>query len=164
MLSGTSCDDVTDYVIASKKSLLEKVSKLDKNSFDIMSLSTMPQFRTIRRIVGKTNFCAVDCQEFEDSIGSCGDFRPDGIGRHYQIPLAALYNENFPNFFLPRAELFPRLKATAGKLCELSRSVHLPVKRQEKPRYQYRAEFIFKNTPRERKTFSPSGQNHIRII
>ena len=64
-----------------------------------MTIPTMPQFRTIRRIVGKTDFNAVDGQKFEDSIGECGDFRPDGAGKHYQIPFGALYNEKFPNMF-----------------------------------------------------------------
>ena len=62
-----------------------------------MTLPTMPQFRTIRRIVGKTDFNAIDGETFVDAIGNCGDFRPSGIGNHYQIPLGALYNEKFPN-------------------------------------------------------------------
>ena len=68
-----------------------------KGNFDIMTLPTMPQFRTIRRIVGKTDFNAIDGETYSDSIGNCGDFRPDGIGKHYQIPFGALYNESFPN-------------------------------------------------------------------
>lgn len=98
-LTGVTCDDITDYMISGKLSLLKKVSKINKNSFDVMSIPTMPQFRTIRRIVGKTDFNAVDGQTFADSIGECGDFRPNGKGKHYQIPFGALYNENFPNMF-----------------------------------------------------------------
>lgn len=62
-----------------------------------MTLPFMPQFRTIRRIIGKTDFNAIDGLEFENSIGNCGDFRPNGVGKHYQIPFSSLYNENFPN-------------------------------------------------------------------
>lgn len=98
-LTGVTCEDITDYMISGKLSLLERISKRDKNSFDVMSIPTMPQFRTIRRIVGKTDFNAVDGQTFADSIGDCGDFRPNGKGKHYQIPFGALYNENFPNMF-----------------------------------------------------------------
>lgn len=98
-LTGVTCEDITDYMISGKMSLLERISKRDKNSFDVMSIPTMPQFRTIRRIVGKTDFNAVDGLKFEDSIGDCGDFRPNGAGKHYQIPFGALYNENFPNMF-----------------------------------------------------------------
>lgn len=97
LLTGVSCEDITDYVIAGKKNLLTRFSERDKNTFDVMTLPTMPQFRTIRRIVGKTDFNAIDGETYSDSIGNCGDFRPDGIGKHYQIPFGALYNESFPN-------------------------------------------------------------------
>lgn len=97
LLKGGSAEDITDYVITGKSRLLSKLKKLDKNSFDIMALPTMPQFRTIRRIVGKTDFNAIDGERFSDSIGTSSDFRPKGIGNRYEIPAGALYNENFPN-------------------------------------------------------------------
>ncbi len=96
-LKGDTADDITDYVISGKLKLLSRISKMDKNSYDVMSIPTMPQFRTIRRIVGKADFNAVDGEEFADSIGNCGDFRPFGKGKHYQIPKGALYNPEFPN-------------------------------------------------------------------
>ncbi len=96
-LKGTSADDVTEYMLYGKKKLLKRLKNKDKDSFDIMTLPDMPQYRTIRRIVGKTDFCAVDGQRFEDSIGDCGDFRAKGIGNHYQLPFSALYNPGFPN-------------------------------------------------------------------
>ena len=34
---------------------------------------------------------------YADSIGECGDFRPNGADKQYQIPFGALYNENFDN-------------------------------------------------------------------
>ncbi|MBE7060591.1 MAG: FAD-dependent oxidoreductase [Ruminococcaceae bacterium] len=97
MLKGVTGDDVTEYILIGKKRMFDYVKTLDKNSFDIMTLPTMPQFRTIRRIIGKCDFNAIDGETFADSIGSCGDFRPKGIGKHYQIPFGALYNEAFPN-------------------------------------------------------------------
>ncbi|MBQ2615051.1 MAG: FAD-dependent oxidoreductase [Clostridia bacterium] len=97
LLTGVSCEDITDYVIAGKKNLLQKFSQRDKNTFDVMTLPTMPQFRTIRRIVGKTDFRGIDGETFADSIGNCGDFRAGGEGKHYQIPFGSLYNESFPN-------------------------------------------------------------------
>ena len=97
MLTGGSAEDITDYIIAGKAGLLNRVRNLDKNSYDVMTLPTMPQFRTIRRIIGKTDFNAIDGEKYEDSIGNCGDFRPNGAGKHYQIPAGALYNENFHN-------------------------------------------------------------------
>lgn len=96
-VAGITGDEVTDYVMYGKRCMLEKLKKKDKNQFDIMTLPDMPQLRTIRRIKGETDFNAVDGQTFEDSIGACGDFRPKGIGNHYQIPYGALYNKEFPN-------------------------------------------------------------------
>lgn len=96
-LKGTTAEDITEYVIAGKRSLLGKLKEKDKNSYDIMTLPFMPQFRTIRHIVGKTDFTAEDGLAYSDAIGSCGDFRPNGAGKHYQIPFGALYNENFDN-------------------------------------------------------------------
>ncbi len=97
MLTGETAEEITTYMTEGKKSLLHRVENMDKNSFDVMTLPFMPQFRTIRRIIGKTDFNAIDGETYTDSIGNCGDFRPDGAGKHYQIPFGALYNENFPN-------------------------------------------------------------------
>ena len=97
MLTGVKADDVNAYIISGKAAMLEKIKAMDKNSFDIMTLPTMPQFRTIRRIVGECDFCAEDKKQFEDSIGSCGDFRPGGEGKHYNVPYSSLYNKDFDN-------------------------------------------------------------------
>lgn len=96
-LKGTSADDVTDYLVYGKKNALERIKNEEKDSFDIMTIPDMAQFRTIRRIIGKTDFNAVDGEVFDDSIGNSGDFRPKGIGNHYQIPFGALYNADFLN-------------------------------------------------------------------
>ncbi|MDP4132454.1 MAG: FAD-dependent oxidoreductase, partial [Bacillota bacterium] len=60
-------------------------------------LPTMPQFRTIRRIIGDFDFKAINGEKYEDTIGSCGDFRPEGIGNIYNVPFSSLYNSNFDN-------------------------------------------------------------------
>jgi len=99
MLKGVTGEDITDYIVTGKRRMLEYIKTLDKNSFDIMTLPTMPQLRTIRRIIGKCDFNAVDGETYADSIGTCGDFRPQNIGKHYEIPAGALYNEKFPNLF-----------------------------------------------------------------
>lgn len=96
-ISGTDADEITEFVVTGKKRLLDQIMQYEKNNFDVMTLPSMPQFRTVRRIVGNTDFCAVDGQTFSDSIGACGDFRPKGIGNHYQIPFGALWNCAFPN-------------------------------------------------------------------
>lgn len=96
-VSGTTADEITDYVITGKRRMLDKVAELDKNSFDIMTIPTMAQLRTVRRIVGNVDFRAIDGERFADSIGKCGDFRPTGIGNHYEVPLGSLWNKDFPN-------------------------------------------------------------------
>ena len=96
-VAGITGDEVTDYVLYGKKCMLEKLKENERESFDVMTLPDMPQLRTIRRIKGETDFTATDGQVFNDSIGSCGDFRPNGIGNHYQIPFGALYNKQYPN-------------------------------------------------------------------
>lgn len=92
-----SADDITEFMLNGKLRLLERLKKKDRNSFDIMTMPSIPQLRTIRRIVGAKDFNATDGMEFKDSIGSCGDFRPSGVGKHYQIPYGALYNPEFDN-------------------------------------------------------------------
>ena len=97
MLKGETADDVTQYMITGKMMFYEKFKDLPKDTFDIMTLPTMPQYRTIRRIVGAVDFDGVDGKKYEDSIGDCGDFRNKNIGKHYQIPYGALYNPEFDN-------------------------------------------------------------------
>ncbi len=96
-VTGTSAEDITEFLLIGKKRMLDRISKMDQNSFDLMMIPSMPQYRTIRRIVGNTDFCAIDGETFEDSIGTCGDFRKLHIGKHYQISFGSLWNRNFPN-------------------------------------------------------------------
>lgn len=96
-ISGTNTDDITEYMLTGKACLLKKIKSMDKDSFDIMTLPFMPQLRTIRRLQGAADFNGVDGETYDDAIGNCGDFRPDGAGKHYQIPFGALYNKDFPN-------------------------------------------------------------------
>ena len=97
ILTDITAEKITQYMVSGKLGMLEKIEQWDKNSFDIMAIPAMPQYRTIRRIVGKTDFNGIDGETFEDYIGNCGDFRAGGEGKHYQVPFGALYNENFSN-------------------------------------------------------------------
>lgn len=100
LLEGTTAEEQNAYVIEGKKRLFDYITqRKDKNAYDIMALPTMPQLRTIRRIVGDCDFEAIDGKKYEHAIGSCGDFRPTGIGKIYEIPEGALYNSKIPNMF-----------------------------------------------------------------
>lgn len=96
-LQQDSAEEVTDYLLTGKRRLLERCRNNPKGSYDIMTLPTMPQYRTIRHIIGEKEFRAEVDAVFEDCIGLCSDFRPDGRGKIYQMPFGALYNKAFPN-------------------------------------------------------------------
>lgn len=96
-LRGDSADAQTAYLLYGKAAMLNRVSKMDRQGYDIMTLPAMAQYRTIRRIVGAEDFCAVDGEICADSIGACGDFRPKGKGKHYTVPYGALYHADFDN-------------------------------------------------------------------
>lgn len=96
-ISGTTSEEITDFVLTGRKMLFDKIKDQDRKTRDVTMLPSMPQFRTIRRIVGESEFKAIDGESFSNSIGSCGDFRPDGAGKHYQIPFTALYNKKIDN-------------------------------------------------------------------
>lgn len=94
----TSADDVTDYMVWGGKRILERLKCEDKESRDVMTIPTMPQFRKIRRIVGEYEF---DGSEegviFKNTVGNFGDFRKSG--RHFQLPYTTLYNKRVGNLF-----------------------------------------------------------------
>ena len=96
-LQGVSADEQTEYLLYGKSGMLDIVAQKDRESYDIMTLPAMAQYRTIRRIIGAEDFCAVDGQVCADPIGICGDFRPRNKGKHYYLPYGALYNPNFVN-------------------------------------------------------------------
>ena len=96
-LRGDCADAQTAYLLYGKSAMLDRVSKMDRQTYDIMTLPAMAQYRTIRRIVGAEDFCAVDGEICSDSIGVCGDFRPKGKGKHYTVPYGALYHPDFDN-------------------------------------------------------------------
>lgn len=95
-VSGVSADDVTDFMLAGKRRMLEKLKQKDRFWGDLMALPFMPQFRTVRHIVGEYVFTGEeDDVKFEDAVGSFGDFRKPG--RHFQIPYRCLWHKDFDN-------------------------------------------------------------------
>ena len=96
-VSGVTAKEITDFVLEGRNRFFNKIKDGDPNSRDVSMIPFMPQFRTIRRIVGEEDFCAIDGQKFDSSIGSCGDFRSNHKGKHYHVPFTAQYNRNFPN-------------------------------------------------------------------
>ncbi|MBQ8804021.1 MAG: FAD-dependent oxidoreductase [Tyzzerella sp.] len=93
-----TADDVTEYMLWGGKKVLERLKTEDKESRDILTLPSMPQFRKIRRIIGETEFDGnEDGVHIENSVGSFGDFRKRG--RHFELPYTTLYNRKVGNLF-----------------------------------------------------------------
>ena len=101
MYNGTDAEEVTEFLLKTRRATFDKIKDEDRNSRDISRLPMMPTFRTIRRIVGEYEFSGNDENvRFEDSVGSCGDFRqkgPDCRPKHFHIPYSCMYNKNFDN-------------------------------------------------------------------
>ena len=96
LFRGDSAEEITEFVLAGKEMMWKRYENTEATEREIMTLPEMPQFRTIRHIVGKSTFMGTeDGVTCADSIGAIGDFRV--CGTHYTIPYATLYHPDFPN-------------------------------------------------------------------
>ena len=91
-IAGVTAEEITDFVLTGRKMLFRQLQTEDREARDVSALPTMPQLRTIRKIVGAREFKAADREICPDSVGSCGDFRPAGWGKRYHIPYRSLYS------------------------------------------------------------------------
>ena len=93
---GDSAEEITEFVLHGKDLMWKKYEGSDPSTREIMTLPEMPQFRTIRHIVGGAVFegteNGIPC---DHSIGAIGDFRRSGT--HYAIPYETLYHPDYPN-------------------------------------------------------------------
>ena len=96
-VAGVTSEEITKFVLTGRKMLFDQIKDQERNDRDISMLPFMPQFRTIRHMVGEYDFQAVDREYFEDTIGSCGDFRKIHKGKHYHVPFRSLYSAKCPN-------------------------------------------------------------------
>lgn len=94
---GVSSEDITDFVIEGHKAILSEIRRTENSEREVLTLPTMPQFRTLRRIVGKKVFYGVSDEKTEDCIGHCGDWRKANC--RYSIPYGSLYHPDFPNLW-----------------------------------------------------------------
>ncbi len=118
MHHGLTSEEITEFVLTGRRMLFDEIKVQDKDSRDITMLPFMPQYRKIRHIVGEYDFKAIDGEKFENSIGSCGDFRSGGKGKHYHIPFTSLYNKNFSNMLAAG-----RIISASGDGWEVSRVI-----------------------------------------
>ena len=93
---GDSAEEITEYLLAGKQRMLQKYEGTDARDREILTIPSMPQFRTIRHIVGKAPFQGKQKPNgIPDSIGTVGDFRQ--AGPEYEVPFSCLYHPDFDN-------------------------------------------------------------------
>lgn len=95
--TGVTAEDITEFVLNGRAAVLDEISKIPNEDREVMSISTMPHYRTIRRIVGAETFTGSKDEKFDDIIGECGDWRVRG--KRYKLPYGMLYNPNFKNLW-----------------------------------------------------------------
>lgn len=89
LYSGTTSQEVTDYIIQNQLMLLNRMKYDDRFSRDIVSLPAIPQLRETRRIQGAYTLSEMDKYiHFDDSIGAVCDF--DHTDVLYEIPYRCL--------------------------------------------------------------------------
>lgn len=94
--SGTTAEDVTEFLLASRSLVRQSLADKDKNNHALLALPGMAQFRTTRHIVGQYELTAEDVfATFADSVGCVGDWRQRGPV--YEIPYRTLINATHPN-------------------------------------------------------------------
>lgn len=94
--SGTTVEEVSDYLIRNQLLFLDKIKKTERKERDIAMLPMMPQFRTTCRIDGDYTLTTDDVyKHFDDSVCAVNDF--DKRDFLYEIPLRALTRKGFDN-------------------------------------------------------------------
>ena len=97
-VSGTTAEEVTDFVLTGRKGLLQKCMEDAPLSRDISLLPSMPQFRKTRRLCGAYTLTEQDkSAHFADSIGCVCDFAHPG--ELYELPYRILYHPQYSNLF-----------------------------------------------------------------
>ncbi len=95
-VAGTTNEEVTNFLLDGRKALLDKLRSDDRTQRDVVSLPSMAQLRTIRRLCGAATLRESDCCErHEDSVALACDFeRP---GDWYEIPWGCLFSDKIDN-------------------------------------------------------------------
>lgn len=93
---GTTGEEITEYILRNQMDLIENIRNQDPDSRDIVTLPTMPQFRTTRHLKGLYTLKTDDAyRHFDDSVCLINDFdRRDYL---YEVPLRCLIAENVKN-------------------------------------------------------------------
>lgn len=96
--SGTDADDVTDFVLETRKMLKKELAEMKKKNKEIdpLFMTSIPAMRMTRRLKGKIELDEIHNKKyFDDCVGMTGDWRKKGPV--YYIPLKALAGVNTGN-------------------------------------------------------------------
>jgi len=94
--SGTTVEDVTEYMLMNQMEMLGKLKQDERNSREVMRIPFMPQFRTTCRMDGDYTLTEEDCfRHHDDSICACNDF--SRRGPLYEVPFGCIVRRDFPN-------------------------------------------------------------------
>lgn len=94
--TGTSVEDVTDFIVKNHLEMLSKIKDDNRMERDIVMLPQMAQYRTTRTLVGDSVFSVEDAYKHSDtSIGAICDFdRRDYL---YEVPYGTLVKTGYDN-------------------------------------------------------------------
>lgn len=94
--SGTTVEDVSDYLIRNQMLMLDSIKEQERFSRDIAMLPMMPQFRTTCHIDGDYTLTTDDIyKHFDDSVCAINDF--DHRDVLMEVPLRCLTRKGFDN-------------------------------------------------------------------
>lgn len=117
LLHGTNAEEVNEFVKLSRRSALEFLKRNQRPDYTMISVPTIPAFRTTRRIVGRYELKPDDVhRHFEDSIGCTGDWRRPGPV--FEIPYRSLTDERITNILA-----VGRIIASSGDAWEVTRVI-----------------------------------------
>lgn len=96
LFGGTDAPGISRFLILNQRLLLDKIRDEDRLSREIVTLPTMAQFRTTRRIDGDYTLLESDAyRHFDDSVGAICDFdRRDFL---YEIPFRSMVRSGYDN-------------------------------------------------------------------
>ena len=94
--SGTTVEEVTDYLVTNQLLMLKNLKDSDRNSREVTHFPLMPQFRTTCRLDGDYTFSIKDAyRHFDDSVGAINDF--EHRDHLFEVPYRTLVRKDFPN-------------------------------------------------------------------
>lgn len=93
---GTNSEGVNDYIRYSRSLALDFLKQKQSSSYTMLTLPTMPQFRTTRHIKGQKEFNTIPGVHLEDSVG-CVINCLDEPAEVYEFPYGALIDREIGN-------------------------------------------------------------------